>query len=82
MFALLVLERRTTEGFDGQEIAQVHHIADIMLPSCRRPCARELPQRSASVFEREQLAREMHNGVARTWPSWGSVWTRWGDTRR
>lgn len=64
MLALLVLERRTTDGFDGHDLAQVQHVADMVAPQLQAALRFGELQRSATVFEREQLAREMHNGVA------------------
>ena len=64
MLALVVLERRTTEGFDDMDIARVEHTADLVAPQLQAALRFGEVQRSATVFEREQLAREMHNGVA------------------
>jgi signal transduction histidine kinase len=64
MLALIVLERRTTDGFDDMDIARVQHTADLVAPQLQAALRFGEVQRSATVFEREQLAREMHNGVA------------------
>jgi signal transduction histidine kinase len=64
MLALLVLERRTTEPFDPVEVARIRDVAEMVAPQLQAALRFGELQRSASVFEREQIAREMHNGVA------------------
>ena len=64
MIALLVLERRTTTGFVEADVARVQQVADFVAPHLQAALRFGELQRSAAIFEREQLAREMHNGVA------------------
>ena len=64
MLALLVLERRTVIPFSDEEIAEVQAAADWLAPQLQAALHFGELQRSATFFEREQLAREMHNGVA------------------
>jgi signal transduction histidine kinase len=64
MLALLVLERRTVDEFSAEDIAKVKAAADWLAPQLQAALHFGELQRSATFFEREQLAREMHNGVA------------------
>jgi signal transduction histidine kinase len=64
MLALLVLERRTTEPFSPLEISRIQDVSELVAPQLHAALRFGELQRSATVFEREQLAREMHNGVA------------------
>lgn len=64
MIALLVLERRSTTGFDDDVMSEVVQLAHSLAPQLQAALRFGELQRSATVFEREQLALEMHNGVA------------------
>lgn len=64
MLALLVLERRTTDEFTPDEIARIQEVTELVAPQLHAALRFGELQQSATVFEREQLAREMHNGVA------------------
>jgi signal transduction histidine kinase len=64
MLALLVLERRTVTDFAPEEIAKVQAAVDWVAPQLQAALHFGELQRSATFYEREQLAREMHNGVA------------------
>jgi signal transduction histidine kinase len=64
MIALLVLERRAATGFEGPVLEQVIELAATIAPQLQAALTFGELQRSATVFEREQLASEMHNGVA------------------
>lgn len=64
MIAILVLERRTGHPFGARDIAAVEGAVNWIAPQLEAALHFGELQRSATVFEREQLAREMHNGVA------------------
>src|SRR4051812_23120442 len=64
MLALLVVERRTVEEFAPEVIATIQAAVDWVAPQLQAALHFGELQRSATFYEREQLAREMHNGVA------------------
>jgi signal transduction histidine kinase len=61
---LLVLERRGVRSFTDREVALAAEAVEWVAPQLQAAVFFSELQHSATVYEREQLAREMHNGVA------------------
>jgi signal transduction histidine kinase len=61
---LAVLERRAGSPFTEEEVARCEEAAAWVASHLQAALHFAELQRSATMFEREQLAREMHNGVA------------------
>jgi signal transduction histidine kinase len=64
MIALMVLERRTAVAFTDEEIVLAEHAASWVAPQLEAALHFGELQHAATLREREQLARAMHDGIA------------------
>jgi signal transduction histidine kinase len=64
MIALMVLERRTAVAFTAEEVLLAEHAASWVAPQLEAALHFSELQNAATLREREQLARAMHDGIA------------------
>src|SRR5215213_60862 len=64
MIALMVLERRSAVAFTAEEVVLAEHAASWVAPQLEAALHFSELQSAATLREREQLARVMHDGIA------------------